>query len=91
MLQKNNPRFFYFMGCLCYIIIIALLASFYATGFEAAAKAKFLSLESSSGNCEEIGTQLDIELYATSDGAWKGFRRFKFQQAKYLFTFQGFH
>ena len=69
---------------------MALFAYFYASGFEAAAKAKFLSLESSSGNCEQIGTQLDIELYATSDGAWEGFKRFKAQQAKYLFKFQGF-
>jgi hypothetical protein len=78
------------MACFCYITIIALFAYFFATGFEAAAKAKFLSMDKKSGICEQIGTQLDTELYATSDGAWTGFRRFKYPQAKYLFTFQGF-
>ena len=82
-------RLFYTMGILCYTIIGVLFIFFFYTGYESAAAAKFLSMDSSSGTCEYVGTQIDAVQFASSDGAWEGFRRFKYNQAKFLFTFSG--
>ena len=89
-LQANNKRLYYVLGVICYLILLGIFVSFFSTGIQTAQQTKFISIDQNSGECELVGTTLSSEQYASTEGAWMGFRRFKYQQAAYLFTFEGY-
>lgn len=47
-------------------------------------------MDKSSGNCEELGAVVNMRTYGSRFGIWEGFNGFKYEDAKYIFTFQGF-
>lgn len=90
VLHEKHVKIFWFFAFIAYCIQMGLLAYFFSIGITSGLTSKFVSLDINSGNCNSIGQTLDITQYASKKGAWQGFRSFKYQEAKYLFVFQGF-
>ena len=90
VLHEKHVKIFWFFAFIAYCIKMGLLAYFFSLGITSGLTSKYVSLDINSGNCNSIGQTLDITQYASKKGAWQGFRSFKYQEAKYLFVFQGF-
>ena len=90
VLHEKNVRLFWFLSIWAYAIMFGIFLYFFINGILSGMKSKYISMDLSSGICSEIGTSIELTQYASKRGSWQGFRNFKYQEAKYIFTFQGF-
>ena len=76
-------------GLIAYGIVIGIFLYFAISGYIQARKEEYVSLDSSSGQCEEVVRTLTGTYYASSDGIWEGSVGYQYTNSIYRFSFQG--
>ena len=90
VLHEKNIRLFWTLAIMAHLFSIGLFTYFFYTGIVKGLSEKFISLDKFSGNCKSLGAVMTLKTYGSRFGQWEGFDGFKYNDAKYLFTFQGF-
>lgn len=87
VLKVFPEQFVVSFALLVYVTFIVIYVYFFVVSYQNRLSERYVSVEASVGDCEEVSTAVDATFLATASGHWQGQSGFQFSDAVYEYTF----
>ena len=90
-IKELPKRLMYYVGTAVQLTTFVIFAYFFYTGYIRGVNAKYLSLESNNGICNEVSKAANGEFMADMNGNWQGSSNFSYATALYQMIITNFY